>query len=191
MIPPFDDNGFLPPGIHICSLDELRIRFGHGSPEREVEMKELREEMRAQMATASAAQGWTEDWVEEKRKLDYVTFALTEEQKKLAGKERVEVLQKLADKANDFNQVDLLWFLVEVVSSTFSFFAMQDLRVIDGPISLLPCVSLNYYEPCEECRNEKVCGIRDAFTGVRDETLRILSRSTLAQIVKRQRELTK
>ena len=41
---------------------------------------------------------------EEKRKVNFVTFALTDEQKKLAGKERVEVLQKLADKANDFNQ---------------------------------------------------------------------------------------
>lgn len=68
---------------------------------------------------------------------------------------------------------------------------VEIIRLIDGPISLLPCVSLNYYEPCEECRNEKVCGIRDAFTGVRDETLRILSKSTLAQIVKRQRELVK
>ena len=41
---------------------------------------------------------------EEKRKVNFVTFALTDEQKKLAGKERVEVLQTLADKANDFNQ---------------------------------------------------------------------------------------
>lgn len=41
---------------------------------------------------------------EEKRKVKFVTFGLSEEQKKLAGKERVEVLQKLADRANDFNQ---------------------------------------------------------------------------------------
>jgi len=41
---------------------------------------------------------------EEKRKVSFVSFGLTDEQKKLAGKERVEVLQKLADKANDFNQ---------------------------------------------------------------------------------------
>ena len=40
---------------------------------------------------------------EEKRKVSFVTFGLDEEQKKLAGKERVEVLQKLADRANDFN----------------------------------------------------------------------------------------
>ncbi|MDQ2659661.1 MAG: peptidyl-prolyl cis-trans isomerase [Verrucomicrobiota bacterium] len=41
---------------------------------------------------------------EEKRKVNLVSFALSDEQKKLVGKERVEVLQKLADKANDFNQ---------------------------------------------------------------------------------------
>ncbi|MEO7167412.1 MAG: peptidylprolyl isomerase, partial [Chthoniobacterales bacterium] len=38
----------------------------------------------------------------EKRKVKFVQFGLTEEQKKLTGKERIDVLQKLADKANDF-----------------------------------------------------------------------------------------
>ncbi|MEP6955663.1 MAG: peptidylprolyl isomerase, partial [Chthoniobacterales bacterium] len=41
---------------------------------------------------------------DEKRKVNLVSFALNEEQKKLTGKERVEVLQKLADSANDFTQ---------------------------------------------------------------------------------------
>jgi len=68
---------------------------------------------------------------------------------------------------------------------------VEIIRLMDGAISLLPCVSLNYYEPCEECRNEVICGIRDAFTGVRDESLKLLSKSTLAQIVKRQRDLGK
>ena len=34
------------------------------------EMKDMREEMRAQLANQSAAQGWQEDWVPEKRKLE-------------------------------------------------------------------------------------------------------------------------
>src|SRR5204863_5207113 len=34
------------------------------------EMKDLREEMRAQLANQSVAQGWQEDWVPEKRKLE-------------------------------------------------------------------------------------------------------------------------
>ncbi|MBX7125042.1 MAG: Rrf2 family transcriptional regulator [Cyclobacteriaceae bacterium] len=66
---------------------------------------------------------------------------------------------------------------------------VEVIRLMDGAIAMLPCVSLNYYEKCEECRDEKTCGIRDAFVDVRDETLRILSRSTLAQILKRQKEL--
>lgn len=66
---------------------------------------------------------------------------------------------------------------------------MQVMRLIDGPIALLPCVSLNYYERCDECRNEKTCGIRDSLTHVRDETLKILGNSTLAKIVKREKSL--
>jgi Rrf2 family protein len=65
------------------------------------------------------------------------------------------------------------------------------IRLIDGAVAMLPCVSLNYYEPCEECRNEKTCGIRNSFIGVRDETLRILTQSTLARIMKREKELAK
>lgn len=41
---------------------------------------------------------------EEKRKLDFIVLSLTEEQKKLTGKERVDALQKLADRANDVSQ---------------------------------------------------------------------------------------
>jgi hypothetical protein len=41
MIPPFDDYGNLPPGIHRATIEEVRARFGDGSPEREAEMDEL------------------------------------------------------------------------------------------------------------------------------------------------------
>jgi Rrf2 family protein len=66
---------------------------------------------------------------------------------------------------------------------------MQVMRLIDGPIALLPCVSLNYYVRCEECRNEKNCGIRDSLISVRDETLQVLSNTTLAKIIKREKQL--
>jgi hypothetical protein len=42
MLPPFDDVGNLPPGIHSCSEEELVARFGSGSEEREAEISELR-----------------------------------------------------------------------------------------------------------------------------------------------------
>ena len=41
MLPPFDDYGNLPPGIHSATMDEIIERFGTGSPEREVEAAEL------------------------------------------------------------------------------------------------------------------------------------------------------
>src|SRR6266576_116724 len=41
---------------------------------------------------------------EEKRKVEFVTLGLTDEQKKLAGKGRIEALQQLSDRATDFTQ---------------------------------------------------------------------------------------
>jgi len=41
---------------------------------------------------------------DEKRKVEFITLALTDEQKKLAGKERIVALQELSDRANDFTQ---------------------------------------------------------------------------------------
>ena len=40
----------------------------------------------------------------ENRKVEFVQLTLTEEEKKLTGKERIEALQKLADRATDFTQ---------------------------------------------------------------------------------------
>lgn len=63
------------------------------------------------------------------------------------------------------------------------------IRHMDGAIAMLSCVSLNYYERCDECQNEPTCGIRDAFIQVRDQTLKVLEKSTLAHILKRQKQL--
>jgi hypothetical protein len=41
---------------------------------------------------------------DEKRKVEFVSLALTDEEKKLAGKERIDALQKLSDRATDFTQ---------------------------------------------------------------------------------------
>src|SRR5437762_2040586 len=42
--------------------------------------------------------------IDEKRKVEFVQLTLNEEEKKLAGRERIETLQKLADRATDFTQ---------------------------------------------------------------------------------------
>ena len=57
------------------------------------------------------------------------------------------------------------------------------IRLLDGPIALLPCVSLNYYEPCAECKNEAQCGINKVMIQVRDETLKILENKSLQDIL--------
>ena len=65
------------------------------------------------------------------------------------------------------------------------------MRLLDGPIALLPCVAHKYYERCEECINEEVCGIRSVFSDVRAETVRMLKKATLAEIIKRSEALKK
>jgi len=42
MIPEFDDRGYLPPGIHPASLDDIDARFGRQSEVRRVQMESLR-----------------------------------------------------------------------------------------------------------------------------------------------------
>lgn len=42
MIPPYDDDGYLPPGIHPATLEEIAARFGTGSEIREVQMESVR-----------------------------------------------------------------------------------------------------------------------------------------------------
>jgi Rrf2 family protein len=56
------------------------------------------------------------------------------------------------------------------------------IRALDGPLALLPCVSQMAYERCAECPDEDVCGIRNVFKEVRDSTVGILERTTLAEM---------
>ena len=56
------------------------------------------------------------------------------------------------------------------------------IRALDGPLALLPCVSQMAYERCAECPDEDVCGIRNVFKEVRDSTVSILERTTLAEM---------
>jgi Rrf2 family protein len=55
------------------------------------------------------------------------------------------------------------------------------LRLVDGPIALLPCVSLHFYERCANC-DEKNCGLNRVMIQVRDANLAILENKTVADI---------
>ena len=58
----------------------------------------------------------------------------------------------------------------------------QVIRVLEGPLALIPCVSQTAYMKCEECVDERMCGIRLAMKEVRDATARILDNTTLADL---------
>lgn len=58
------------------------------------------------------------------------------------------------------------------------------IRVIEGPIAMLPCTSLNFYERCENC-DEKSCGLHATMVMVRDATLKVLSAKTIGDLAKR------
>ena len=63
------------------------------------------------------------------------------------------------------------------------------MRLTGGPIAMLSCVSLNFYQRCDECRDEETCGIRDAFQNVRDATLKILTETSIADLIVKEKEL--
>ncbi|MDO9594039.1 MAG: Rrf2 family transcriptional regulator [Lutibacter sp.] len=51
------------------------------------------------------------------------------------------------------------------------------IRIVDGPIALIPCVSFYFYEKCEDCTDEVSCKIRKLFVQLRNEMLPILNKS--------------
>ena len=53
------------------------------------------------------------------------------------------------------------------------------IRLLEGPIAMLPCVSLNYYEKCSDCKSEESCSLNRLMAEVRDSTLKILENKTL------------
>jgi Rrf2 family protein len=58
----------------------------------------------------------------------------------------------------------------------------QVIRILDGPLALIPCVSQTAYVKCEECVDEETCGIRLAMKEVRDATAQILDNTSLVAL---------
>jgi Rrf2 family protein len=59
------------------------------------------------------------------------------------------------------------------------------IRLLDGALAPLPCVSLRYYGRCS-CPDEASCALRDVMIDVRDAMLEILDEETLAQMAARE-----
>lgn len=58
------------------------------------------------------------------------------------------------------------------------------LRMIDGPIAPLPCLSRRAYQRCEDCVDERTCRIRKVFAEVFWSYLLLINSLTLADLVK-------
>ncbi len=56
------------------------------------------------------------------------------------------------------------------------------LRMIDGPIAPLPCLSRRAYQRCEDCKDEETCRIRKVFAEVFWSYLLLIESLTLADI---------
>ncbi|MEI6172959.1 MAG: Rrf2 family transcriptional regulator [Bacteroidota bacterium] len=57
-------------------------------------------------------------------------------------------------------------------------------RMFEGPIALLSCVSERAYQSCEFCKDENTCNIRKVFKEIRDATFEILEHATLEELIK-------
>jgi len=58
------------------------------------------------------------------------------------------------------------------------------MRILEGPVAMVPCVSLNFYEKCDDCPDEATCSVHSLMIQVRDSTLNVLNNNTLADIIK-------
>ena len=56
------------------------------------------------------------------------------------------------------------------------------IRVLEGPIALIPCVSLNFYEKCDDCPDENTCSVHKLMIQVRDNTLSVFRNTSLADL---------
>lgn len=57
------------------------------------------------------------------------------------------------------------------------------LRIVDGPIAPLPCLSITAYRRCDDCDGEQSCEIRHVFARVADATRKVLFSTTIADAV--------
>lgn len=62
------------------------------------------------------------------------------------------------------------------------------LRVMDGPIAPVACLSQTAYQRCAECKHESTCGIRLVLRDAHEATMQILESTTVADLARRSGE---
>jgi Rrf2 family protein len=58
----------------------------------------------------------------------------------------------------------------------------QIIRVLDGPLAPIRCASANYYQRCDDCPDEKRCGVHLVMFEVRNAIARVLDNRSLAEM---------
>lgn len=61
----------------------------------------------------------------------------------------------------------------------------QIIRLMDGPLAPIHCVSHTAFRRCDDCKDEKLCGIRMVMKDVRDSIASILDTTSLADVLGR------
>ena len=56
------------------------------------------------------------------------------------------------------------------------------MRILEGPIAPIACVSLNYYEKCDDCKDETTCSLNKLMIQVRDANLHVFRNTTLEDL---------
>jgi Rrf2 family protein len=64
-------------------------------------------------------------------------------------------------------------------------------RLFDGAIALVPCVSLNFYEKCDDCKNEKECLLHDEFIKIREGARVVMSKTTIQSFLQHDKKRKK
>jgi Rrf2 family protein len=59
------------------------------------------------------------------------------------------------------------------------------LRLIDGPIAPLPCLSRTAYRKCDDCASEERCSVRAGFSDAYDASLQVLEMTSIADAIRK------
>jgi DNA-binding IscR family transcriptional regulator len=59
------------------------------------------------------------------------------------------------------------------------------IRILDGPLAPIPCVSRTAYRRCDDCDDEDACALRAVMQEVRDALAAILDNTSLSDMISR------
>lgn len=63
------------------------------------------------------------------------------------------------------------------------------IRILEGSLSPLPCLSQSAYQKCEECKDEATCNLRLVMKEVREVMIQILSNTTLEDMLHKNKSI--